>query len=147
ARALREGVRDARRGFARARREPPAAAARALLRDRRRRGCDNDRTADPRRGLRPAEGGRRRRRRTDRGARRRPPPNQLERRTPRSRPGASRRGGSSGAVMSSERRIQARGMTAQTETRFTPLPDEGTLTATVVALEEHGYSVEGRRRP
>jgi hypothetical protein len=32
--------------------------------------------------------------------------------------------------------------TTDTEQRFTRLPDEPTLTATVVALEEHGFSVE-----
>jgi hypothetical protein len=32
--------------------------------------------------------------------------------------------------------------TSQTTDRFTTLPDEPTLAATVVALEEHGYSVE-----
>ena len=29
-----------------------------------------------------------------------------------------------------------------TDTRFTTLPDDATLKATVVALEEHGFSVE-----
>jgi acyl-CoA hydrolase len=33
-------------------------------------------------------------------------------------------------------------MTTQTSERFTTLPDEQTLEATVVALEEHGFSVE-----
>ena len=33
-------------------------------------------------------------------------------------------------------------MTAQADTRFTALSDEKTLTATVVAFEEHGHSVE-----
>ena len=32
--------------------------------------------------------------------------------------------------------------TTQTPDRFTTLPDEQTLAATVVALEEHGFSVE-----
>src|SRR3981081_3145486 len=32
--------------------------------------------------------------------------------------------------------------TAHASDRFTVLPDEQTLTATVVALEEHGFSVE-----
>ena len=32
--------------------------------------------------------------------------------------------------------------TTQATDRFTTLPDEETLTATVVALEEHGFSVE-----
>src|SRR4029453_939031 len=32
--------------------------------------------------------------------------------------------------------------TTQTSDRFTALPDEETLAATVVALEEHGFSVE-----
>ena len=31
---------------------------------------------------------------------------------------------------------------SQTTDRFTALPDEKTLAATVVALEEHGFSVE-----
>ena len=32
--------------------------------------------------------------------------------------------------------------TTQTPDRFTTLPDEETLAATVVALEEHGFSVQ-----
>jgi hypothetical protein len=32
--------------------------------------------------------------------------------------------------------------TTQASDRFTVLPDDATLTATVVALEEHGFSVE-----
>ena len=63
---------------ARERGKPRTAAGRALLRHRRRRGCDDDRTADPCRRLRPVENGRSRLRRPARGAGRRPPPGRAE---------------------------------------------------------------------
>ena len=89
-RALREGIRHARRGRARERREPRTAAGRALLRHGRRRGRDDDRTADPCRRVRAVEGGRPRRCRTARGAGRRPSPGwRLER--PARRPRRSTR--------------------------------------------------------
>ena len=71
---------------------PRATAGRALLRDGRRHGCENDRASDSCSRVRAVEGGPPRRCRSARGARRRPPPRgRLERPTRRSRPSPWRR--------------------------------------------------------
>src|SRR5207244_2772355 len=133
-RALREGVRHARRRLAREQRKPGAAASCALLRDRRRRRRRHGRTADPGRRLRAGEGGRTRRRNTARRAERRPLTRRPERRAPRPRPGSRNPRSDGGNGMS----------TTETTIETSDLPDYAPVPQSALgpALNDQGYYVD-----